>query len=96
MRITKSKSFCSCCNAKTDQIVELAKHPAKESSDKNKGHKLSVLVYVLSLVSSFFKQKVPDSSTEVKEQKKKGKNKGIIMGVKEFVDQVYTETEYET
>jgi hypothetical protein len=28
--------------------------------------------------------------------RRKGKIKGIIMGVKEFVDQVYTETEYET
>lgn len=54
----------------------------------NKEHKVAVLVCVLSLAESFCKQDEPDFSMVVQGSGGTGKTKSVIMGVKEFVDQV--------
>lgn len=61
----------------------------------NKDHKVAVLVCVLSLAESFCKQDVPDFSMVVQGSGGTGKTKSVIMGVKEFVDQVCVRTKCE-
>jgi hypothetical protein len=75
MRITKSKSFYSCCNAKTDQIVELAKHPVKESSDITRDTNCQFLYMFCLLYLASISRKYQIPQQRYKEQKKRERSK---------------------
>jgi hypothetical protein len=75
MRITKSKSFYSCCNAKTDQIVELAKYPAKQSLDITKDTNCQFLYIFFLLSQASISRKYQISQQRYKEEKKRERSK---------------------
>ena len=74
--------------AEMGRIVEMWLVSSKVMPRCNVEHRVAIVECVLSLASSFCNQQVPDFSMVIQGSGGTGKTKSVIMGVKEFVDQV--------
>jgi hypothetical protein len=81
--------------AEMGRIVEMWLVSSKVMLRCNAEHKVAIVECVLCLASSFCNQQVPDFSMVIQGSGGTGKTKSVIMGVKEFVDQVCAETDCE-